>query len=151
DLGELLGSHCGLKWAAMKLSLVRFAVLLAAAGCSGASNSDLLAEGPSSTEDSAALTSGHVSLRIPIIDAKGKPLSKHNARLHAGGLPTFPNSVEIQGGADGTRLPNADKKFHDASKLVDTAFEKLHLELEMEQLGEPFEYKTSDPTTTICY
>jgi hypothetical protein len=140
----------------MKLCLAAslFAVLTVGVGCSGsegAPGGSANEEGPEMAEDVRDLTSAKVTLRIPIIDDQGKPLSKHNDALKAAGLDTFPEFVEIEGGANGRALPGADKPFHDASQLTDKAFEKLKLELTMMQLAEPPEYKTNDRATSICY
>jgi hypothetical protein len=140
----------------MKLCLLAslFAVLTVGVGCAGseaAPRGSESEEGPDAAEDVNDLTAAKVTLRIPIIDDTGKPLSKHNGALKAAGLSTFPEFVEIEGGANGRALPGADKPFQDASALTDKAFEKLNLELTMMQLGEPPDYKTSDRATSICY
>jgi hypothetical protein len=109
-------------------------------------------EGPDVAEDQSDLTSARVTLRLPLLDYEGKPLSKHNPALTAAGLDTFPDTVEIEGrGTNGRALANADKKWNDAEKLVDKANEQLNLNIEMTLLAEPYNYKTSNPATSICY
>src|SRR5262245_53899300 len=116
----------------MKICFLGAALALVAVACSGTTlTEDLSAEGPDTAEDTAALTSGKVSLRLPIVERSGRPLSRHNAALKAAGLGTFPDFVEIEGGANGAHLPGADKPFTEASILVDKANEKLNLDLEM--------------------
>ena len=93
-----------------------------------------------------------MTLRIPLLDYEGKPLSKHNAALTAAGLDKFADTVEVEGGANGRALANTEKKWNEASALVDKANEELpNLNLEMTLLAEPYNYKTSNPATSICY
>jgi hypothetical protein len=145
----------------MKLALLisAAACVFVAVGCSGGGSAgdDLNAgagagaDEPATAEDESELRSAKVTLRVPLLDYDGKPLSKHNAALAAAGLGTFPESVEIEGGATGAHYANATKKWDAASALIDKANEQLNLEIEMRQLGEPYEYKTSNPATSICY
>ena len=134
----------------MKLALLFLgcvvALLPAATGCGAPAS-----QAATDAENTSDLKAAAVSLRIPILDFDGKPLSKHNAQFKAAGLGTFPDSVEIQGDSKGKLLPGADKAFSDASTLVDQGAEKLHIDLAMREAGEPFGYETNDPTTTICY
>lgn len=135
----------------LALSAVAAAVP-ACGGTAGSAPLDATAdEGPEVGEDVSDLKSAKVTLRIPLLDEKGKLLSAHNAALSAAGLGTFPDVVEIEGGANAALAKGATKKWDEASALVDKAYEKLHLSIEMQSYGEPFSYQTKDPKTTICY
>jgi hypothetical protein len=135
-------------------ALLTFCVVIT--GCAAANEAppapvDAVDEGPETAEDVSDLTSAKVTLRIPLLDEDGKLLSRHNAALSAAGLGTFPDVVEINGGANGAIARTATKKWDDASALVDKAYEKINLEIAQRSYGEPYSYQTRDPNTTICY
>jgi hypothetical protein len=138
--------------ALLALIAVSAAVIPACGGTAASAPADATAdEGPETAEDVSDLKSAKVTLRIPLLDDKGKLLSAHNAALTAAGLGTFPDVVEIEGGTNAALAKNATKKWDEASALVDKAYEKLHLSIEMQSYGEPYSYQTKDPKTTICY
>jgi hypothetical protein len=130
---------------ARTLSLV--VVLAGIAGCSA--SMETADDGTASA--GADVSTAAVSLRIPLLDDKGDVLAKHNAQFRAAGLGTFAATVDIAGGADGSSLPGADKAFSDASTLADKGAEKLHLDIAMREFGEPPDFETRDPSTSICY
>ncbi len=134
---------------------VLLALCAAIPACGGTSSDPVpdtaAEEGPETAEDVSDLKSAKVTLRIPLLDYKGKLLSAHNAALTAAGLGTFPDVVVIEGGTNAALAKNAAKKWEDASALVDKANEKLNLSIEMRAYGEPYSYQTKDPKTTICY
>jgi hypothetical protein len=123
-------------------------------GCTAASTSEPTApadfDEPETAEDVGELNSGRVALRVPLLDENGKLLSRHNAEMRAAGLATFPDTVEIRGGADGAVVRDGAKKWEKASALIDAAYEK-GIELTHRLLAEPADYETKDAATTICY
>jgi hypothetical protein len=139
----------------MKLGLL-YSCLAVGAVAVGACGGDRRAdepglEGPEVAENAADLTSGRVSIRVPLIDQEHKALSRHNPKLRAAGLATFPETVEIEGGANGLGLAGSEKNWAAAAKLTDDAFETLKLDVQMQMFGEPHDFKTDDPATTLCY
>jgi hypothetical protein len=124
---------------------------LSCAVACGESSAPTNPEGPDTPENEAEVNSGKVSLRIPVVDEKGKLLSRYNAKLAAARLPTYPDTIEIHGRADGSMVPRGDEEWERVMGFSDKVYEKLHLDVQQEVYGEPYEFKTDDPATSLCY
>lgn len=120
-------------------------------GCSGAGieGDDPGVEGPDAVEDTAALSSSRVYLRVPVVDEAGKPMARFNARLQGSG--SFPTAIEFEGDARGAAAPGPVKRWETASVLADKVAETIDDKIVMRNYAEPVDYKTADPATTLCY
>ncbi len=133
-------------------SFVGFALFTAACAAPSADGAPANeAEGPDTVEDVNEVNSGRVSLRIPIVDENGKPLSRYNPKLAAAGLPLYPDVVEVAGGPTGAMVKGGDKEWDRVQGLGDRVSEKLDIDVQQEDYGEPYNFKTNDPATTLCY
>ncbi len=113
------------------------AIFIALNACSGSNG---VSDDAALSESESELRRGQTILRIPLLDSQGALLSTHNNELVGKGLARVTSDVVE---FDSTRLAAGKQKWAAAGALVDDAQEH-DLDLEMQTLGEPYDYVRRD-------